>query len=394
MIQPAARLASVNEYYFSQKLREIAAMQAAGREVLNLGIGSPDLPPSRETIAELCRAARRADAHSYQNYQGVAELREAFAGWYDRFFQVKLDPASQILPLLGSKEGIMHLSMAFLEAGTKALVPNPGYPAYGACSLLAGAEVVEYTLFEKKKWRPDLDRISKNDLTGLRIFWVNFPNMPTGAQADDGFFKDLISFGKAHNCLIVNDNPYAFILNKNPRSLLSATPDALDVAVELNSLSKSHDMAGWRVGMLAGRADCLAEVIKFKSNMDSGMFLPVQLAAARALAAPDGWYKMLNATYRKRQKRAFQLLETLGCTFDRRQTGLFVWAKIPKKGWADGFQFSDELLQKTGVFLTPGGVFGSVGDGFVRVSLCATEAVFEKAIDKIGQSAAWPLFDG
>ena len=379
MIETASRLAHINEYYFSQKLREIAAMRAAGRLVLNLGIGSPDLPPSRETIAELTRSACWSDAHSYQSYQGVPALRAAFSRWYERFFQVKLDAATEILPLLGSKEGIMHLAMTFLEGGTKALVPNPGYPAYRACSLLAGAEVVEYGLLKRKKWLPDLDFIAKKDLAGLRIFWVNFPNMPTGAQADDGFFRDLISFGKTHNCLIVNDNPYSFILNKTPRSLL-ATPDAMPVAVELNSLSKSQNMAGWRVGMLGGRAEILQEVIKYKSNMDSGMFLPVQLAAVRALDAPDSWYKKLNSTYRKRQKRAFQLLETLGCTFDRRQTGLFVWAKIPAKGWGSGFAFSDDLLQKTGVFITPGGVFGSAGDGFVRVSLCSTEEVFEESI--------------
>lgn len=381
VISPASRLSLVQEYYFSTKLKEIAALQGRGIHVVNLGIGSPDLPPSPQAIAALGEAAQNPSQHSYQSYIGVPALRGAFAGWYQTWYGVTLNPATEILPLLGSKEGIMHIAMTYLEPGSEALVPNPGYPAYRAAALLAGATVVEYELSEAGGWLPDLETLARRDLSRVKLMWVNYPHMPTGAQATPAFFERLVAFGKAHNILIVNDNPYSFILNDAPLSILSAS-GAMDIALELNSLSKSHNMAGWRVGMLAGNAGFVAHVLRFKSNMDSGMFLPVQLAAAQALANPPEWYASLNGVYRERQRKAFELLQLLGCQFAQNQQGMFVWAKIPAQ-YPDSYALSDELLHQARVFITPGGIFGSQGNGYVRVSLCSGVGVFDEAIGRI-----------
>lgn len=381
IIQPAKRLNNVQEYYFSKKLREIADMRSRGIDVLNLGIGSPDLPPLPEVSVLLGEQSRLPDVHAYQPYLGIPELRAAFADWYRRFFGVKLDPASEVLPLIGSKEGIIHIAMTFLEPGDVALVPNPGYPSYKAASELAGAEVVEFPLTARNGWLPDLEALEQTDLRRVKIMWVNYPNMPTGAHANQAFFEKLIAFGKRHNILIVNDNPYSFILNDNHLSLLSV-PGAMDVALELNSLSKSHNLAGWRVGMLAGRADYLAHVVRFKSNVDSGMFKPVQLAAALALGAPQSWYDELNTTYRHRRKLACQLLDLLGCEYDPTATGMFVWARVPDH-FQSGYELADLLLNEAHVFITPGGIFGSNGDRYLRISLCSKEGVFETAIERV-----------
>ncbi|MCU0348611.1 MAG: aminotransferase class I/II-fold pyridoxal phosphate-dependent enzyme, partial [Saprospiraceae bacterium] len=349
-------------------------------DVLNLGIGSPDLPPLPEVSKLLGEQSCLPDVHAYQSYVGIPELRNAFADWYGRFFGVKLDPASEVLPLIGSKEGIMHIAMTFLEPGDVALVPNPGYPTYRAASELAGATVVEVPLTAENHWLPDLEALEQTDLSRAKILWVNYPNMPTGAHANPAFFEKLIAFGKRHNILIVNDNPYSFILNDDHLSLLSVA-GAKDMALELNSLSKSHNLAGWRVGVLAGRADYLSHVVRFKSNMDSGMFKPVQLAAALALGASQDWYDTLNATYNNRRKLACQLLDLLGCEYDPTATGMFVWARVPGQ-YLSGYELTDLLLNEAHVFITPGGIFGSNGDGYVRISLCSKEEVFAEAISR------------
>lgn len=380
-IPTATRLNLVQEYYFSVKLKQIAGLRAQGFDVLNLGIGSPDLPPSAQTIATLNASALNLRHHAYQSYVGIPALRQAFADWYQRYFNVVLNPVDEILPLLGSKEGIMHVAMSYLEPGTEALVPNPGYPTYRAASLLAGAAVREYELSEQQGWLPDLTVLARQDLSRVRVMWVNYPHMPTGARATRAFFEELVAFGKAHTILIVNDNPYSFVLNETHLSLL-AVPDAKETALELNSLSKSHNMAGWRVGMLAGHRDVVANVLRFKSNMDSGMFLPVQEAAVQALSNPPAWYADLNVIYRQRQQKVFELLALLDCQFDRTQTGLFVWAKIPAT-YPSAYVLSDEILDQAHVFLTPGGIFGSQGDAYVRVSLCSEVQVFDQAIQRI-----------
>ncbi len=386
IVKPAKRLDNIQEFYFSKKLKEIAAMRSQGIDVLNLGIGSPDLPPAPEVSRLLCEQSCLPDVHAYQPYLGIPELRNAFAAWYEQFFAVKLDPANEVLPLIGSKEGIIHIAMTFLEAGDQALVPNPGYPSYKAASELVGAEVVEFPLMAENNWLPDLDALAQTDLSRAKIMWVNYPNMPTGAHANLAFFKKLIAFGKRHNILIVNDNPYSFILNDDHLSLLSV-PGAKDVALELNSLSKSHNLAGWRVGMLAGRADYLSHVVRFKSNVDSGMFKPVQLAAALALGASQDWYDDLNATYRQRRKLACQLLDLLGCVYDPAATGMFVWAKVPN-GYQNGYELTDLLLNEAHVFITPGGIFGSNGEGYLRISLCSKAEVFEEAISRVKKIVA------
>lgn len=380
-IRTASRLDGIEEYYFSQKLREIATMRADGKAVINLGIGSPDLPPAPATVDELTEQSRKPDQHAYQSYAGTPELRKAFAKWYQDWFGVTLHPDKEILPMIGSKEGIMHIAMTYLEAGDEALVPDPGYPTYRAATTLTGASVRSYALSEDRRWLPDLDALAASDLSRVKLMWVNYPHMPTGAQADRGFFTDLVAFAKAHHILLINDNPYAFILNERPLSLLSID-GAKEVALELNSLSKSHNMAGWRVGMLAGQANFLQDVLRFKSNMDSGMFKPLQLAAARALESPESWYSDLNAIYRGRREKAMALLDLLNCTYDTTQAGMFVWAKIPAV-YSSAYELSDQILYNNHVFLTPGGIFGEQGNQYVRVSLCSDEATFETAIARI-----------
>jgi len=380
MIQPARRLDGISEYYFAGKLREIAQMQRDGHPVLNFGIGSPDLPPAPAVIEALTTAAQQPQNHGYQSYTGIPALRAAWVQWYARHYGISLDPDRNILPLIGSKEGIVHVAMTFLEPGDVALAPNPGYPAYRAATMLAGAEVQWYDLTAAHDWLPDLDTLAKTDLRRVKLMWVNYPHMPTGAPASPEVFQRLVNFGKKHNILIVNDNPYSFILNDHPISILAAE-GAEGVALELNSLSKSQNMAGWRVGMVAGHPDYLAAILRFKSNMDSGQFLPVQLAAVQALQLPIDWYTALNDTYRQRQQVAFAILDTLDCQFDRQQQGLFVWAKIPDQ-YADGYALSDELLYEKHVFLTPGGIFGANGDRYVRISLCSTAENLQRGLDR------------
>lgn len=379
MFRPASRLDGIAEYYFAGKLREIAQMRQAGHPVLNLGIGSPDLPPAPSVVAALQTAADDPTAHAYQPYTGIPALRNAWAAWYRHWYGVTLDPQTEILPLIGSKEGIVHVAMTFLEAGDIALVPNPGYPAYRAASLLAGAEVQYYDLHASNGWLPDLNALEKTDLSRVKVMWVNYPHMPTGAMATPEVFQNLVDFGLRHHILIVNDNPYSFILNDHPISILAAR-GAAETALELNSLSKSHNLAGWRVGMVAGHAEHLQAILRFKSNMDSGQFQPVQLAAIRALELPDSWYLELNNTYRERQKHAFVILEALGCSFDREQQGMFVWAKIPQ-GYTDGYELSDKLLYGAHVFLTPGGIFGDAGKQYIRISLCSSSENLAIAVE-------------
>jgi len=380
-LQVAKRLQQTEEYYFSKKLREIDEMNRAGAKVINLGIGSPDLPPHPSVIEALTENARRPDTHAYQGYKGIPALRQAMASWYQRYYSVTLDPEKEVLPLIGSKEGIMHICMTYLQEGDEALVPNPGYPTYRSAVNLSGATVRDYDLEEKNGWLPDLEALAKTDLSKVKLMWVNYPHMPTGARFNTAFAEKLIKFANDHNILICHDNPYSFILNAQPQSLLQ-TPGAKDVVLELNSLSKSSNMAGWRVGMLVGKQEWINEVLRFKSNMDSGMFQPLQMAAVKALELGPEWYAELNEIYTGRRQKVFELLELLNCTFDRDQVGLFVWAKIPATA-KDGFTVTDEILQKAQVFITPGGIFGSNGNGYIRVSLCKDEKVFDEVLQRI-----------
>lgn len=380
-ISTASRLNSVEEYYFSTKLKQIAQFKAEGIPVINIGIGSPDLAPSQKTIDALTAAAANPNNHAYQGYQGIPALRKAFADFYRTHYQVALNSDSEVLPLMGSKEGIMHISMAYLEAGDETLIPNPGYPTYQAACSLAGAKVVPYELSEKTGWLPDLKALELRDLSKVKIMWVNYPHMPTGAKADHAFFDELRKFALKHSILIVNDNPYSFILNNKPISMLSV-PRMMEVGIELNSLSKSHNMAGWRIGALLGKSEFLNPVLKFKSNMDSGMFLPLQLAAVEALSADTKWFEQQNVLYKSRQKLVFELLDLLGCTYDQAQSGMFVWAKTPNN-FSSGYELSDQILVENAVFITPGGIFGSQGNEYIRISLCAKEEVFKEVIQRI-----------
>ena len=377
----AKRLEGVGEYYFSQKLREIDGMNKAGKNVINLGIGSPDLPPHPDVIKTLQEEAAKPNTHAYQNYKGSPVLRSAIAKWYKRWYDVDLDPETEILPLIGSKEGIMHICMTYINEGDKVLIPNPGYPTYRSAATIAGANVIEYTLKKENDWCPDFNELEKEDLQNAKIMFVNYPQMPTGQLPTTKMFEDLIVFAKKHSILVCHDNPYSFILNNKPMSLLNIK-GAKDVALELNSFSKSHNMAGWRVGMLCGAKDRINEVLRFKSNMDSGMFLPVQLAAAKALSLDQSWYDGINTVYTKRREKVFELLQMLKCSFDTNQAGMFVWAAIPPS-YGDGYALTDEVLKRSNVFITPGGIFGSAGNKYVRVSLCTTEEKIEEAIQRI-----------
>lgn len=380
-IQVAGRLKGTEEYYFSRKLAEIEQMNRTGAKIINLGIGSPDLPPAPEVIDILMQEASKSGNHAYQSYRGSPMLREAIAAWYLRHYDVQLDPEKEILPLMGSKEGIMHVCMTYLEEGTEALIPNPGYPTYASAVQLSGARAVSYKLSAVEGWLPDLDRLSGQVTDRTRLMWLNYPHMPTGAKASKSFFEELVAFANEHNILLCHDNPYSFILNDEPLSLLSVN-GAKEVAIELNSLSKSSNMAGWRVGMLTGATDRIAEILRFKSNMDSGMFLPVQLAAAKALSLSSDWYDALNETYASRKKLAESILVRLGCDFEPDQSGLFVWARVPDR-YDSGYALSDEVLQQARVFLTPGGIFGSAGNAYVRISLCANTDTFNSALERL-----------
>ncbi len=380
-MKTSKRLEGIGEYYFSQKLREIEELNKAGKNIINLGIGSPDLPPHPEVIKTLQDESAKTNVHAYQSYKGSAILRKAISDWYKKWYRVELDADSEILPLIGSKEGIMHICMTYLDKGDEVLVPNPGYPTYRSAVKLAGGKCIEYKLREKNNYHPDFDKLSKSKLKKVKLMFVNYPQMPTGQLSTTGLFEKLVAFGKKYSILIVHDNPYSFILNEQPQSLLSVE-GAKDCVIELNSLSKSHNMAGWRVGMLCGAKERIAEVLRFKSNMDSGMFLPAQLAAAKALSLGKEWHDEVNTIYRARREKVFELLQLLNCQFSKEQVGMFVWARVPTS-YKDGYVLSDEVLYKSNVFITPGGIFGSAGEKYIRVSLCAPVEKFEEAIRRI-----------
>ncbi|MCD8207285.1 MAG: aminotransferase class I/II-fold pyridoxal phosphate-dependent enzyme [Bacteroidales bacterium] len=395
IIKPANRTANVQEYYFSRKLKEVARLNASRRAVgqegiINLGIGAPDRTPPLAAVETLVAEAVKPGVHAYQPYVGTAELREAFARWYDKFYGVTLDPATEIQPLVGSKEGILILSLAFLNKGDKVLVPDPGYPTYSSATALTEAELVTYDLTEENGWHPDFEALERMDLTDVKMMWVNYPNMPTGASATRALYERLVEFGLRHNILICNDNPYSFILSGEPLSIL-AIPCAKECCVELNSLSKSHNMSGWRIGMVGAAAEVIAEVLKVKSQMDSGMFLPLQLAAVQALAQEGSWYEELNAEYVERQKLAGRIFDLIGAAYDHSAAGLFLWGRVsagsPLVTSEDnktlGEKVSDTALYEAGVFITPGFIFGHNGEDYVRISLCATREVLMEAYERL-----------
>ena len=383
MIRPAKRTESVQEYYFSRKLKEIAAMnaerQARGEElVINLGIGSPDGMPPMAAIDALTESAVQSGNHAYQSYVGLPELRQAFADWYLRWYRVELNPANEIQPLVGSKEGILLISLAFLDEGDKVLVPDPGYPTYSSASRLAGAEILTYDLKEENGWQPDFEALENMDLTGVKIMWTNYPNMPTGAPASKELYERLVVFGLKHGIMICNDNPYSFILNDDPLSILACSR-AKECCLELNSLSKAHNMAGWRIGMVAGASDVISEILKVKSQMDSGMFKPLQKAAVEALKQGPEWFARLNDEYRRRRVLAGEIFDLIGAEYDHDSAGMFLWGKVSGPGLA----VSDRILYEAGVFITPGFIFGRNGENYIRISLCAKPEVLKRAADKI-----------
>ena len=380
-ITTSKRLEGIGEYYFSQKLREIDELNKQGKNIINLGIGSPDLPPHPDVVKVLQEEAAKPNTHAYQNYKGSPILRKAIADWYATWYGVELNMDSEILPLIGSKEGIMHICMTYLNEGDEALIPNPGYPTYSSAVKLAGGKAVSYELKAENNWEPDFDALEKTNLSKVKLFWVNYPHMPTGQLPTKALFEKIVAFGKKNNILICHDNPYSFILNETPMSLLSIE-GAKEVVIELNSLSKSQNMAGWRVGMLCGAKERIDEILRFKSNMDSGMFLPVQLAAAKALGLGKEWYEDINAIYAQRRGKVYELLTILNCKFSKNQAGMFVWAKIPEN-YQTGYALSDHILYNSNVFITPGGIFGTAGDGYIRVSLCGSVERFEEAIKRI-----------
>ena len=386
IIKAANRTESVSEYYFSRKLKEIAAMNAErsarGEEpVINLGIGSPDGMPPMEAIEALCESAREPGNHAYQSYVGLPQLRQAFAEWYRKWYGVELDPGSQIQPLVGSKEAVLLISLAFLDKGDKVLVPDPGYPTYSSASKLVEAEILTYDLREDNGWWPDFEALERMDLEGVKIMWTNYPNMPTGASASEELYAKLVDFGRRHGILICNDNPYSFILNDRPLSIL-AQPGAMDCCLELNSLSKAHNMAGWRIGMVASDAEVIAQILKVKSQMDSGMFKPLQLAAVQALAQGPDWFRELNDEYHRRRILAGEIFDMLGVTYDKNSSGMFLWGKVST---ADGRQLSDRILYEAGVFITPGFIFGKNGEEYVRISLCSKPQVLKQASERISK---------
>lgn len=384
MIQPAKRLETVQEYYFSRKLKEVAAMNAQGMDVISLGIGSPDMPPSEQTINTLCQTAPLANVHGYQPYVGIPELRQGFADFYQKWYGVTLNPANEIQPLIGSKEGILHVTLAFVNPGEKVLVPNPGYPTYSSLSSLLGAEVVYYDLLEEQNWQPDFDSLEKMDLSNVKLMWVNYPNMPTGANATVALYQQLVDFARKHNIVVVNDNPYSLILNRKPLSIMQIE-GAKECCIEFNSMSKSHNMPGWRVGMIAANATFISWILKVKSNIDSGMFRPLQLAAAAALHNDEAWHESMNIElYGKRRAVAEQIMDVLGCSYDKNQVGMFVWGKIPAH-LNDVEELTEKILHEARVFITPGFIFGSNGARYIRISLCATESKLTEALSRIRQ---------
>ena len=380
-ITPANRVGSVQEYYFSKKLKEVAEMNAAGKNVINLGVGSPDLPPSEQTIETLCEHARKANEHGYQPYVGIPELRKGFADWYKTWYNVDLDPKTEIQPLIGSKEGILHISLAFLNPGDGVLVPNPGYPTYSSVSKLVEARLIPYELKEELGWQPDFEELEKMDLSNVKLMWTNYPNMPTGANASVELYEKLVAFGQKHGIIICNDNPYSFILNEHPLSILSI-PGAKEICIEMNSMSKAHNMPGWRMAMLASNAQFVQWILKVKSNIDSGQFKPMQYAAVEALSAKKEWYDNMNRVYRSRRDLAGQIMRTLGCEYDENQVGMFLWGRIPDSA-ESGEAIANKVLYEANVFLTPGFIFGSRGERYIRISLCCKNETLEEALKRI-----------
>ncbi|WP_299431744.1 aminotransferase class I/II-fold pyridoxal phosphate-dependent enzyme [uncultured Aquimarina sp.] len=379
-IQTAKRLETVEEYYFSKKLREVRALAASGKPILNMAIGSPDLDPPKEVVQAIQDALVLDGAHKYQSYQGLPELRQAIADFYNNKYQVALNPENEILPLMGAKEGIMHISLAYLNEGDEVLIPNPGYPTYTSVTNLVGAKPISYDLVASNGWEPDFEALSKKDLSKVKIMWINYPHMPTGASGSLEVLKKLINFAKNHDILLINDNPYSFILNDTPTSILSID-GAKDVALELNSLSKTFNMAGWRVGMVSGSSDKIEAILKVKSNMDSGMFQGIQKGAIAALHISDSWYSEMNAIYSQRRELIWELASVLDCTYDKTATGMFVWAKLPNG--INAMEFIDTILYENSIFITPGDIFGSNGKGYIRFSLCVTMENINKAIKRL-----------
>ena len=382
MIQPAERLNLVSEYYFSRKLKEVAQLNAEGKDIISLAIGSPDMPPSPQTIEKLCEVAHNASAHGYQPTMGTPELREAMAEFYKRWYDVDLDPKTEIQPLIGSKEGILHVTLAFVNPGDEVLVPNPGYPTYTSLSKILGAKIVNYNLREDNGWQPDFDELEQMDLSHVKLMWTNYPNMPTGGNARRETYERLVKFAQDHNIVVVNDNPYSFILNEQPMSLLQV-PGAKDCCIEFNSMSKSHNMPGWRVGMCATNATFISWILKIKSNIDSGTFRGIQLAAAEAYRNTEDWHREANIeTYSRRRKYAEEIMRVLGCTYDPTQVGMFLWGKIPEK-YNDVEELTERVLHEARVFITPGFIFGSNGKRYIRISLCAKEDKIQQALERI-----------
>ena len=380
-ITPADRVGSIQEYYFSKKLKEVAEMNAQGKNVISLGIGSPDLPPSEETIETLCTHAHQANEHGYQPHVGIPELRQGFADWYRTWYGVELDPKSEIQPLIGSKEGILHISLAFLNPGDGVLIPNPGYPTYSSVSKLVGAKLIYYDLLEDKGWQPDFDALEQMDLSGVKMMWTNYPNMPTGGNATPALYERIVDFGRRHGILICNDNPYSFILNEHPLSIL-AVPGAKEICIELNSMSKAHNMPGWRMAMLASNAQFVQWVLKVNSNIESGQFKPMQYAAAKALQADKSWYDGMNKVYRSRRDLAGQIMQALGCTYDEQQVGMFLWGRIPDSA-ESAEAIANRVLYEARVFLTPGFIFGSRGERYIRISLCCKNEALQEALNRV-----------
>ena len=382
MIEPAKRLGLVSEYYFSRKLKEVAQMNAEGKDIISLAIGSPDMPPSQQTIDKLCEVANNPNAHGYQPTMGTPELRNAMADFYRRWYGVELNPQTEVQPLIGSKEGILHVTLAFVNPGEQVLVPNPGYPTYTSLSKILGAEIVNYDLMEDNGWQPDFEALEKMDLSKVKLMWTNYPNMPTGGAARMETYERLVAFARKHNIVVVNDNPYSFILNEKPLSLLQV-PGAKDCCIEFNSMSKSHNMPGWRVGMLATNAQFVQWILKIKSNIDSGTFRGIQLAAAEAYRNSEQWHREANIeTYGRRRKYAEQIMEVLGCKYDPNQVGMFLWGKIPER-YANAEELTERVLHEARVFITPGFIFGSKGERYIRISLCAKEEKIEQALERI-----------
>lgn len=380
MMKVANRLNTVQEYYFSKKLREVRALASEGKPIINMGIGSPDLQPPNEVIEAIKKAVDIEGAHKYQSYQGLPEFREAVTDFYKANYEVEVSPNDEILPLMGSKEGILHISMAFLNKGDQVLIPNPGYPTYTSVTNLVEATPVFYELTSENNWEPDFEQLEKEDVSKIKMMWVNYPHMPTGAKATEALFEKLIAFGKKHQILIINDNPYSFVLNNNPQSILKLR-GAKETALELNSLSKSFNMAGWRVGMLLGASSFLKEVLKVKTQMDSGMFYGIQQGAIAALKVSSTWFTAMNTVYEKRRKLVWKIADTLGCSYSKDTTGMFVWAKTPKGVEAESMV--DDLLYNKSIFIAPGSIFGSNGEGYIRFSLCVPEDKIKEALERL-----------